>query len=96
MKKTYEYMVSVLHPRQFFCFSAIVNFQYFLQFILVSLNIVFIFYETPISVLEFELRKAQETIKSLRQSLTRSAGILSYLFMFSLSRFTNIVLSTVS
>ena len=67
-----------------------VNFQYFLKCILVSLNIVFIFYETPISVLEFELRKAQETIKSLRQSLTRSAGILSYLFMFSLSRFTNI------
>ena len=34
-----------------------------------------------VSVLEFELRKAQDTIKSLRASLTKEAGRKKYMYM---------------
>ena len=48
-------------------------------FILKQLRLIIIFYFEDdivffVAVLEFELRKAQDTIKSLRASLTKEAG----------------------
>lgn len=48
-------------------------------FILKHLRLIIIFYFEDdivffVAVLEFELRKAQDTIKSLRASLTKEAG----------------------
>lgn len=54
-------------------------FKIMIIFILKHLRLIIIFYFEDdivffVAVLEFELRKAQDTIKSLRASLTKEAG----------------------